>query len=209
MGRRLAVAALLLAGCGSEPAGEPGRFAGVVEDHRREPVEARVAFYLPLAESLDYAEKWPEGTAHLSELVNELLRVRDFAALDGLETGLESVDRRRMIIETVWRHDGDPDVRRMLGRWAEADPEEIALARYRPGGVDFLFERLEDRTASPQDRARCARELYVTGDRSLIPRLRAVADDPTPVPTRGLRAGSGVPTLGEIVQRYIEMFEKP
>lgn len=187
---------------------KPGRFHDLVAKNRDAPLDRRVAVYLPLAETLSTAGKWPATEAHLSELVRELLLVRDLAVLDALANGLGGEDQRVVLFETVSREDDDPEVRELLGKWARKSPEEVVLAIYRPGGIDFLFDLLGNPEVKPQTRARCAFELARTGDRSLIPRLREHADDPTRVSLGSLRAGSGVPTLGEIVRKCIGTLEK-
>jgi len=215
---RAPLAALLLSAlpcCGDREGGgevpkgvAEGRFHALVERHRQAPVEERVSVDLPLAGTLSAAAKWGPDEPHRSELVAELLLARDLAVLDAMERGIEDEARRQVLFESVARGDGDPDVRELLGKWAQRDPDEIRLAIYRPGGVEFLFGVLEDATAAPVRRARCAAELCRTRDRSLVARLRGLENDPTPVPMRSLRAGGGVPTLGEIVRRSLEALER-
>jgi len=204
---------LLAAGCGAEEtqpaqAEKPGRYHDLVAWLRDAPLDQRMAVYLPLARGLDYAEKSPVGEPHLGELVDELSRGRDFASLTALEEGLRDPDRRRVFFEIMARREEDPQVRELLGRWARAHPGEVVLAIYRPGGVAFLFERLEDPAVHAVVRARCSFQLARTGDANLVPRMRALADDPTPVPLRSVRAGSGVPTLGEVVRTHIALLER-
>jgi hypothetical protein len=99
--------------------------------------------------------------------------------------------------------------RRLVARWAAARPDEIVLARHRPGGVEFLLATLEDVTVDPRKRVDCARELSYTADVTLIPRMSRLADDPTPVRgLRSVRAGGPRPTLGRFVKRCIENLER-
>ena len=87
------------------------------------------------------------------------------------------------------------------------NPESIQLARFRPGGVEFLLTTVEDESRGVRDRAACLFALRQAGDASVIPRLEKLADDSSPVRTRSMRAGSGTPTLGESVQKTIEYLQ--
>ena len=116
--------------------------------------------------------------------------------------------RKRALWVAVSRSGRNAEGRKLLARWAEARPEEIVLAAYRPGGIEFPLERLEDASLDPRERATCARELSYAADVSVIPRMSVLMDDRTPVGGRSVRAGGPLPTLGGVVKRCIENLER-
>jgi hypothetical protein len=199
------------------PACDPGRdvperdlrpYQALVEEQRGAPLEDRVAAYLPLARSLSTAGKTRTPEEALSTLVGEIVRAGDFAVLEALERACDDMDRKRVFWTTVSRSGRGAEGRALLARWAEARPTEIALAGYRPGGIGFLFKRLEDATRDARERASCAVELSFAADVSAVPRLSRLANDPTPVSGRSVRAGGPPPTLGKIVQSCIKRLER-
>jgi len=211
----LSVLAVLCVRCDSareeprEPADRDLRpYQALVEEQRGAPLADRVAAYLPLARSLNTAAKTRTEEEALSTLAREIARAGDFAVIEALERECSEWGRKYWFWIAVSRSDRDPEARRLLERWAKARPEEILLARYRPGGIEFLLRKLEDTAADPRRRADCARELSYTADVSVIPRMARLLDDPTPVSGRSLRAGSPLPTLGSIVKRCIELLER-
>jgi hypothetical protein len=210
-----ALAILILLGCDSSQEGSrdsAGRelrpYQALVEEQRGAPLEDRVAVYLPLARTLSTAGKTRTAEEALSTLAREIVLAGDFAAVEALERECSSWGRKRAFWVAVSRSGRNAEGRKLLARWAEARPEEILLAAYRPGGIEFLLEKLEDATLDPRERARCARELSYAADVSVIPRMSVLVDDRTPVSGRSVRAGGPLPTLGDIVKRCIEGLER-
>lgn len=210
-----ALAVLIALGCDSsqEEARDPADrelrpYQAVVEEQRGAPLADRVAAYLPLVRSLSTASKTRTEEEALRTLVWEIVRAGDFAAIEALERECNERGRKYWFWTTVSRHGQSAEGKALLARWAAARPEEILLAGYRPGGIDYLLERLEDTTLDPGERARCARELSFAADASVIPRMAALVDDETPVSGRSVRAGGPLPTLGEIVKACIERLER-
>jgi len=183
-------------------------YEALVEEQRGAPLADRVAAYLPLVRSLNAAGKTRTAEEALSTLVWEIVRNGDFAVIEALERECKEPGRKYWFWIAVSRADRDPEARRLLERWAEARPEEILLAQYRPGGIEFLLRKLEDTAADPRRRADCARELSYTADVSVIPRMARLLDDPTPVSGRSLPVGRPLPTLGSIVKTFIELLER-
>jgi hypothetical protein len=194
---------------GREPTDRELRvYQALVEEQRGRPLEDRVAAYLPLIRSLNTAGKTRTEEEALSTLVREIVREGDFAAIEALERECSELGRKHWFWVTVSRQGRSAEGNELLARWAEARPEEILLAGYRPGGIEFLLEKLEDATLDPRERARCARELSFAGDVSVIPRMTRLVDDPTPVSGRSLPAGGPIPTLGSTVKVFIELLER-
>jgi hypothetical protein len=216
----LSVLALVVTGCGAgsdevqRPAAQAPEsdklrpYRTVVEEHRDKPLADRVAIYLPLAQSLNPASKTRTYEESLRTLTLELLEAGDFGVLEALEERLEAGGRKRALWETVSYRGRTAGARRLAEKWASENPEIIQLARFRPGGVEFLLAMLEDEAADPRDRARSARELGLAGDVHVIPRLRKLEDDRTPVHGRSIRAGGPAPTLGESVKWAMNRLEQ-
>ena len=171
-------------------------------------LEERLRLYRPRVEAATTAGKAPADVERLASIVAELVRAGDLELVEALERECDDDERHQVFWSTLARTGRTPQARRLLERWAAREPDSIELAAYRPGGLDYLLTRLEDPAETPQARAHCAWALAQAGDVSALPRLRALVDDPTPVPLRSLRAGSGVPTLGSIVARCIPVLEK-
>lgn len=170
-------------------------------------IEARVERVRPRVERATTAAKTGPGEETLASVVAEFARAGDIEVVAALERECRDPERRSVYWSTLARVGATPEAVRLLETWAAREPDSIELAPFRPGGVEDLLAWLEDAARPPQARARCAWALAHAGDRSALPRLRALADDPTPVPIRSLRAGSGVPTLGDIVRDCIRMLE--
>ena len=183
-------------------------YQALVEEQRGAPLKDRVAAYLPLARSLSTAGKTRTAEEALSTLAREIVRAGDFVALEALERECRSMDRKQVFWVAVARSGRSAEGRGLLERWAATRPDEIVLAGYRPGGIEFLLERLEDATLDPRERATCARELSYAADVSVIPRMSSLLDDRTPVRGRSVRAGGPLPTLGSIVKRCIENLKR-
>jgi len=164
-------------------------YQALVEEQRGAPLADRMAAYLPLAKSLSTAGKTGTAEEALSTLATEIVLAGDYAALEALERECSEWGRKRVFWVAVSRSARNAEGRQLLARWAEARPEEILLAGYRPGGIEFLLERLEDATLDPRERARCARELSYAADACVIPRMTVLVDDRTPVRGRSVRAG--------------------
>lgn len=206
-----ALALFVLPACDSSrdaPDREIRPYQALVEAQRGLPLEQRVAAYLPLARSLSPAGKTRTGEEALATLAREIVRAGDFAVIETLERECDDRTRKSVFWWEVSRADDDAEARRLLARWAAGRPDEILLARHRPGGVELLLATLEDAAADPRRRADCARELSYTADTSLVPRMARLVDDPTPVGGRSVRAGGPKPTLGSIVKRCIENLER-
>ncbi|MHC4819183.1 MAG: hypothetical protein ACYTF8_14130 [Planctomycetota bacterium] len=213
MRRRTVVALLIAMGCGGQESGQepvevgPKPLRVVVEEQQGRPLADRLEVYRPLARSLRAAEKSRDPT--LNDLAHELVRASDFAVIEVLEQEEGETYRKRVFWELVSWPGRSAEGRRLVARWAAARPDEIVLARHRPGGVEFLLATLEDVTVDPRKRVDCARELSYTADVTLIPRMSRLADDPTPVRgLRSVRAGGPRPTLGRFVKRCIENLER-
>jgi len=170
-------------------------------------LESRLAALRPRVAASTTAEKAAGDEETLWGVVGELVHAGDYEAIDALERECRDPARRRVFRLTVARAGTGAEARRLLERWAAGDPDAIELAAYRDGGLAYLLARLEDPAEPARVRADCAQALARAGDRSVLPRLRALADDPTPVPMRSLRAGSGLPTLGSVVRRCIAELE--
>jgi hypothetical protein len=183
-------------------------YQALVEEQRGAPLADRVAAYLPLTQSLSTAGKTRTAEEALSTLLREIVLAGDFAVLEALERECSERGRKQVFWTTVSRSAPSAEGRKLLARWAEARPEEILLAGYRPGGIEFLLEKLEDATLDPRERADCARELSYAADASVIPRMIVLVDDRTPVSGRSVRAGGPLPTLGGIVRSCIERLER-
>jgi hypothetical protein len=199
------------------PACDPGQdapdresrpYQALVGKQRGLPLEQRVAAYLPLARRLSPAGKTRTEEEALATLAREIVRAGDFAVIEALEREVDGRARKSVFWWEVSRAGDRADAPRLLARWAAGRPDEILLARHRPGGVEFLLATLEDPAADPRRRADCARELSYTADVALVPRMARLADDPAPVGGRSLPAGRPVPTLGSIVKRCIENLER-
>jgi len=170
-------------------------------------LETRLAALRPRVAAAATAEKAAGDEETLWGVVGELVRAGDYEAIEALERECRDPERRRVFRLAVARAGRGAEARRLLERWAAADPDAVELAAYREDGLDYLLARLEDPAEPARVRAECVQALARAGDRSVLPRLRALADDPTPVPMRSLRAGSGLPTLGSIVRRCIAELE--
>jgi len=211
--RTAAALAVLAAAClHCDSSRENGRelrpYQALVREQRGAPLADRVAAYLPLAKSLSTAGKTRTAEEALSTLLGEIARAGDFAVLEALEHECHEWGRKQVFWVAVSRSAPSAEGRKLLARWAEARPEEILLAGYRPGGIEFLLGKLEDATLDPHERATCARELSYAADASVIPRMTVLVDDRTPVSGRSVRAGGPLPTLGDIVKSCIERLER-
>jgi nucleotide-binding universal stress UspA family protein len=172
-----------------------------------DPLEERMAAWRPRVEAATIETKHAGERESLSAIVWELAQAGDFELIEALERECADAARRPVYWATVARAKPGPEAQGLLQRWAQREPDVIVLAAYRPGGLEFLLSTLEDPAQAPQERAQCAWALARAGDRSALPRLRALVDDPTPVPMRSLRAGAGVPTLGNIVRDCVADLE--
>jgi hypothetical protein len=209
----LLVLALTLQNCGGDsnrerkPVDKSRPFRRLVEEHRGKPLPDRMAVYLPLAQRLNPATKTRTYEESLHVFARELMEAGEYEVLEALEGGLEDGSRRRVLWEAVSYPDPTEGGRQLAVKWASANPEVIVLARFRSGGVEYLLSVLENELADPTDRARSARELGLAGDVSVIPRMRRLEDDRTPVHGPSMRAGGPIPTLGETVKWGIEKLE--
>ena len=212
---RKIVGALLLvamAACHPEqgaatPHPDGGPYKDLVAEHRNQPLDERLAVFRPMAKELSLDCMPRSKRSYLDAFARDLVLARDLEVLDALERDLDDPDRKRAFWSALSSIEEEPEARTLLQEWAQSNPGAIILARFRPGGLEFLLEQLEDATLRPLARAWCANELARGGDASVIPRLRKWVDDETPVRSRSMRAGSGVPTLGQSVQRTIDRLE--
>ena len=192
-----------------QPHPDGGPYKDLVHDNRDKTLDERMKVYLPLARTLRSGGKTPsQEEGFLAALARDLVLAEDFAVLEALEWQIVDRDRKWHLWMEVSARDETPGAGGLLKQWAQAHPEEIRLARYRPDGIEFLLAKLEDETLNPTLRAHSAWELVRAGDTSVIPRMRKLAQDETHVSLRSLRAGSGTPTLGEIVQRCIRELQR-
>ena len=203
----------LLAACSDpvvrRPHPDGGPYKDLVHEYCDKRFDERVKIYLSLAHSLQMGHKTEaHEDGYLAALARDLALAEDFAVLEALERQLPDRSRKYRLWMAVSARDGTPAARKLLGQWANANPNEIRLARSRPGGIEFLLAKLEGDTVKAVSRAHCAHELARAGDRSVIPRMRKLKNDATTVRLRSLRAGSGAPTLGEIVQECIRKLEQ-
>ena len=210
--RKLACILALVAACQSEqeaaaPHPDGGMFKEVVASQQGRPLDARLAVYRPLAEGLELECMPHSKKSYLHGFADDLVLVRDFEALDALEAGLDDEIRKSILWDSVDHWKPDPERLALLEKWALRNPESILLARFRPGGIEFLLATVEDESRGARDRAACLFALRQAGDASVIPRLENLVDDPSPVRLRSARAGSDVPTLGEIARRTIEYLQ--
>lgn len=126
-----------------------------------------------------------------------------------LGRGPEDYALRRLlhaVLSEDWRDERMIDVRDRLAR---VHSESLSLARYRPGGVEFLFSVLEDRKRSILDRVDSVNGLLgVPWSADVVTRLRALENDTTEVPgIRSLGPVDAIPTLGKYVRRAINHIE--
>jgi len=224
--------ACLAIGCRSAPtplddSGErlEGRpYAVLVARHAGSPFDERLQIYLPLARRLaPGGPKFIGSDGDLRTLAADLADGGEYAVLEALEKALAADPaRRRALWYAVSRScvgRGEPK-QALLGKWARANPDEVLLARWRPGGIDFLFSRLESLEEEAHLRVRCAEEIAKSGDPTVLPRLRESMRDATPAVGGGLDHGEpdiDVPfeeadkephTVGDLVRHEVERLEQ-
>jgi len=153
--------------------------------------------YVALARLYDRPEGF-KGPTEIGDLAETLCSWKKWDVLRAVERVTRH--RRAVLVEAVIRHDDDPGARELLAAWAQAHPEEIVLAPYRPGGAAYLVSVLEDVSAHPSRRARAALTLARLKDEAFVAVLERYTEDPTPVPQRSARAGDGPVTLGDLAK---------
>jgi len=160
-----------------------------------------------------YEVKLNTRTDSRLELIEETARQGRIDLVEALDarlgSGPEDSETRRFIhvmLATNWVDERMISVRDRLAR---IHPDSIALARYRPGGVEFLFGILEDRKRSISDRVDSATALSkVAWSADIVVRLRALEGDTTEVPgVRALGFLEPNPTLGQYVGYAIKMIK--
>ncbi len=118
-------------------------------------------------------------------LAKTVVELREFDWADGLDRGLpdsrEGAKKTNRIYAALWEKRADPEALRLLRSLAMRHPEEISLAGFRPGGIEYLLAILENPLAPSMERRLAVRELGVHGTNASTERLTAFADDATPV----------------------------
>ena len=199
-------------------------YAELVAKYAGSSLDERLRVYLPLARTLAPGGPKSIGSdGDLRTLAADLADGGEYAVLERLEQELAAdAVRRRALWYVVSRScvgGGEPK-QALLGKWARANPDEILLARWRPGGIDFLFSRLENLEEEPHLRVQCAEEIAKSGDPAVLPRLRESMNDATPAVGGGLdhsepdidvpfdEADKKPHTVGDLVRHEVERLEK-
>lgn len=205
-------------------------FKKLVEQLRRRRLEVRLRFYVEVAPKV-VAVRWSSKNTALCVLLEELARQKELEVLEALETSMDNARVRGEIYTTVssWTEhelgenpgskDGERG-RKLLNRWALANPDAMELAYYHPEGVDHLLSVIEDDKVDVEIRLHCAKTIgYIAraGNRvgfprypsypipnlwtDVIPRLRRLVNDDSQLhpPSRG--------TLGQAVGKVVEQLE--
>jgi len=199
-------------------------YAELVAKHAGSPLDERLQVYLPLARRLaPGGPKCIGSDGDLRTLAADLADGGEYTVLETLERNLAAdADRRWALWYAVSRScvGGGAPKQALLGKWARANPDEILLARWRSGGIDSLFSRLENLEEEPHLRVQCAKEIAKSGDPAVLPRLRASMNDATPAVGGGLdhserdidvpfdEADHKPGTVGDLVRDEVERLEQ-
>jgi len=231
LGFVVALLVCLAIGCRSAPAplddsnerhGSP--YAELVAKHAGSSLDERLQVYLPLARKLaPGGPKFIGSDGDLRTLAADLADGGEYVVLEALEKEVAAdADRRWALWYAVSRScvGGGKPKRALLGKWARANPDEILLARWRRGGIDYLFSRLEDLEEEPFVRWKCAQEIAKSGDPAVLPRLKKSMNDTTAAVGVGFghsepdidvpfdEADFNPPTVGDLVRDEVERLEQ-
>ena len=188
----------------------PCPFTEAVCALRRLPEQERGRQALELAQSL------PAGHAvrrkYFGSFAWELVAQKQWSVIRFLDAELALVEggsEKRHELRTALAH-----MNRCTGvelrRMARHDPTSIALAPYRPGGIEYLLEVLSRTSSDPAhiyDRFMSVQLLGSHGDTSVIDRLREFENEPTPF-IFGKMPNDNQQTLGDWVKTAIEKIRR-
>ena len=148
------------------------------------PLNERGEKYKKLSEELAFCDI-PKFNRGFSQLIEEIVVQRDFSGLEFLERKLEDARKKYILYfrtSCFLRSKGyEESVRKVLTKWAIANPSNVFLMRYHPDAYKLLIQKLEDKNADPSDRADCASFLADLGYKKALPILEKYEHDRTKI----------------------------
>jgi len=180
----------------------------LVAAYSAKPLKTRVKKYAEAALKMSAgAKSRQDDPGHVRRLFEELIRVKDWKALESVEDHLGHHRRHQLWHALIaGKYRGCGECSRLLTRLAKKRPEQVALMPYHPEARKLLLARLEDKKARAESRAEAAWHLGYLGDRKALEVMRKYAQDPTRVLMTSAPPGERQ-TLGKCVQRAIKDLE--